>query len=117
MECAYDSQVNTSHSSVSDLNCLDPAALESWLGVVPGEAQSAPCVVRVIESEVWHQLGLHVELDLVAEHVGHHAAHHQHRQHQDGDGQVDHQEALDLFVAAVEAKKAVGEAEEAGNNL
>ena len=49
--------------------------------------------------------------------MGHDAAHHQHGQQQDGDGEVDNQEALDLFVTAVEAKEAVGEAEEAGNDL
>ena len=53
----------------------------------------------------------------MAEHVGHHAAHDQHGQQEDRDGEVDNQQALDLFVAAVEAKEAVGEAEEAGNNL
>ena len=53
----------------------------------------------------------------MSEHVGHDAAHHQHGQQQDGDGEVDNQEALDLFVTAVEAKEAVGEAEEAGNDL
>ena len=99
------------------LHSLDPAALEGRLGPVPGQTHPAPRVLRVIEPEVGHQLGLHVELDLVAEHVGHDAAHHQHGQQQDGDGEVDNQEALDLFVAAVEAKEAVGEAEEAGNDL
>ena len=99
------------------LHSLNPAALEGGLGPVPGQAHPGARVVRVIEPEVWHQLGLHVELDLVAEHVGHDAAHHQHGQQQDGDGEVDNQEALDLFVAAVEAKEAVGEAEEAGNDL
>ena len=53
----------------------------------------------------------------MTEHVSHDAAHHQHGQQQNRDGEVDNQEALDLFVAAVEAKEAVGEAEKAGNNL
>ena len=53
----------------------------------------------------------------MAEHVGHHAAHDQHGQQEDRDGEVDNQQALDLFVAAVESKEAVSEAEEASNNL
>ena len=53
----------------------------------------------------------------MAKHVGHHAAHDQHGQQEDRDGEVDNQQALDLFVAAVESKEAVSEAEEASNNL
>lgn len=102
---------------IHNLDCLDPAALESGLGPVPGETHATLRAVRIIEPEVRHQLGLHVELDLVAEHVGHDAAHHQHGQHQDGDGEVNNQEALDLLVAAVESKDTVCEAEEAGDNL
>ena len=53
----------------------------------------------------------------MTEHVSHHAPHHQHGEQEQRDGEVDHQQALDLFVGAVESKEAVSEAEEAGDNL
>ena len=89
------------------LDGLDAAALKPGLGSVPGQ-RDRRAVRRVVPPQVRHQAGLHVGLYLVPEHVGDHPAHHQDAEQEDGDGSVDHHQALHLLVGTVETEQAVG---------
>ena len=101
----------------TNLDCLDTATLEQRLGSVPRQGDSNVNIVRIIPPQIRHQLGLHVELNLVPEDVGHDAPHHEDREEQGGHCEVDHQQALHLLVAAVEAKQAVCHTEQSSNYL